>query len=78
MYFARKSDRFTKPAESLRKENEEKFSLQAMDQKLWGILDKYVPKFAIENSFVLPKLKALNTTETKEEQKIVLPKLTML
>jgi hypothetical protein len=49
-----------------------------MDQKLWGILDKYVPKFAIENSFVLPKLKALNTTETKEEQKIVLPKLTML
>jgi hypothetical protein len=78
LYFARKSDRFTKPAESLRKENEEKFSLQAMDQKLWGILDKYVPKFAIENSFVLPKLKALNTTETKEEQKIVLPKLTML
>ena len=78
LYFARKSDRFTKPAESLRKENEEKFSLQAMDQKLWGILDKYVPKFATENSFILPKLKALNTTETKEEQKIVLPKLTML
>ena len=60
MYFARKSDKFTKPAESLRKENEEKFSLQAMDQKLWGILDKYVPKFATENSFVLPKLKSIN------------------
>ena len=78
LYFARKSDKFTKPAESLRKENEEKFSLQAMDKKLWGILDKYVPQFATENTFVLPKLKALNTTETKEEQKIVLPKLKML
>lgn len=49
-----------------------------MDQKLWGILDKYVPKFATENSFVLPKLKSLNTSENKEEQKIVLPKLKML
>jgi hypothetical protein len=49
-----------------------------MDQKLWGILDKYVPKFATENSFILPKLKALNTTEIKEEQKIVLPKLKIL
>jgi hypothetical protein len=78
LYFARKSYKLTKPAESLRKENEEKFSLQAMDQKLWGILDKYAPKFATENSFVLPKLKSLNPTENKEEQKIVLPKLKML
>jgi hypothetical protein len=48
-----------------------------MDQKLWAILDKYVPQFATENTFVLPKLKAINT-ENKEEPKIVLPKLKML
>jgi hypothetical protein len=77
LYFARKSDKFTKPAELLRVENEQKFSLQAMDQKLWAILDKYVPQFATENTFVLPKLKAINT-ENKEEPKIVLPKLKML
>jgi hypothetical protein len=77
LYFARKSDKFTKPAELLRVENEQKFSLQSMDQKLWAILDKYVPQFATENTFVLPKLKAINT-ENKEEPKIVLPKLKML
>ncbi len=37
---------------------------QAMDTKLWGILDKYVPEFAVEKKIVLPKLK-----------KIELPKL---
>jgi len=42
-----------------------------MDKRLWEILDKYVPQFAVENQFVLPKLKAVGTTENK----ITLPKL---
>jgi hypothetical protein len=73
VYSFRKQDKFNKPAEFLRAENFEKFSLQAMDQKLWGILDKYVPKFAVENSFVLPKLKPI--ANKTDQNKIVLPKL---
>jgi hypothetical protein len=30
-----------------------------MDKKLWGILDKYVPEFAVEKKIVLPKLKKI-------------------
>jgi len=74
VYFARKSDKFTKNAELLRKENMEKFSMNAMDKKLWSILDKYVPEFAVENQFVLPKLKPVNTNQTTET-KLSLPKL---
>jgi hypothetical protein len=77
VYSFRKQDKFNKPAEQLRIENAEKFSLQSMDKKLWEILDKYVPNFAVENKFVLPKLKTIST-ESKDEQKIVLPKLKML
>jgi hypothetical protein len=73
IYFARKSDKFTKNAELLRKENMEKFSMTAMDTRLWSILDKYVPTFAVENAFVLPKLKAINNTPV--ENKLTLPKL---
>jgi hypothetical protein len=73
IYFARKSDKFTKNAELLRKENMENFSITAMDKRLWSILDKYVPTFAVENAFVLPKLKAINNTPT--ENKLTLPKL---
>lgn len=71
VYFARKGDKFTKNAELLRKENADKFSIPPMDKRLWEILDKYVPQFAVENQFVLPKLKAVGTTENK----ITLPKL---
>jgi len=73
IYFARKIDKFTKNAELLRKENMENFSITAMDKRLWSILDKYVPTFAVENAFVLPKLKAINNTPT--ENKLTLPKL---
>lgn len=55
---------FVEKAEQLRLENMENFSLQAMDKKLWSILDSYVPEFAVEKKIVLPKLK-----------KIELPKL---
>lgn len=44
-------------AELLRAENAEKFSIHAMDKRLWELLDKYVPQFSVENKFVLPKLK---------------------
>jgi len=71
-----------KKAENLRKENAEKFSMTAMDKKLWSILDKYVPEFAVENKFVLPKLKKIdvNTTESVQptSAKISLPKLKIL
>jgi hypothetical protein len=50
--------------EKLRVENEQKFSLQAMDVRLHEILNKYVPEFSVERGIVLPKLK-----------KIELPKL---
>lgn len=63
-------------AELLRKENEEKFSLSAMDKRFWEILEKYVPTFSVENKFILPKLKMTNDTSTNlGENKITLPKL---
>jgi hypothetical protein len=75
VYAFRKQDKFNKPAEQLRLENTEKFSLDAMDKKLWEILEKYVPKFATENKFVLPKLKSLGN---EEPTKISLPKLKLV
>jgi hypothetical protein len=60
-------------AENLRLENSEKFSMAAMDKKLWEILDANVPKFSVENSFVLPKLKV--DTKAGDSPQIVLPKL---
>lgn len=73
IYYARKSDKFYKQAELLRAENADKFSMSSMDKKLWSILDKYVPQFAVENKFVLPKLKPINNGNV--ENKITLPKL---
>lgn len=61
-------------AELLRIENAEKFSVQAMDRRLWEILEKYVPVFAVENQFVLPKLK-ISTSASPPTNQIVLPKL---
>ena len=77
--FFQYNENVLKKAEYLRKENSEKFSLQAMDTKLWSILDKYVPQFAVENKFILPKLKKVESTVTEPaSQKISLPKLKML
>ncbi len=47
-------------AEALRVENMEKFSTQAMDKIIHGLLDTYVPKFEVAPPLVLPKLKKLN------------------
>ena len=46
--------------EKLRVENMEKFSLQAMDKVFHSLLDKYVPKFAVEEQIKLPKLKKIS------------------
>ena len=74
VYAFRKQDKYNLPAKYLAKENSQKFNLQEMDKKLWAILDKYVPQFAVENKFVLPKLKPIGNTTT-QDNKIVLPKL---
>lgn len=73
IYLSRKSDRFTKNAELLRQENSDKFNLSSMDKKLWDILDRNVPQFAVENQFVLPKLKMVS--DDNSPPKINLPKL---
>jgi hypothetical protein len=44
-----------------------------MDKKLWSILDQYVPQFAVENKFVLPKLKPIDMSQNVGQ--ITLPKL---
>jgi hypothetical protein len=77
IYQNRNNDKVIQKAEYLRAENAEKFSLQAMDTKLWSLLDKYVPKFAVENTFVLPKLKPLNDSGKLQNQ-IILPKLKLV
>lgn len=41
----------------LAKKNSEEFSLQAMDKVLHGILEKYIPQFAVEEKIVLPSFK---------------------
>jgi len=46
--------------EKLRAENMEKFSLEAMDKAFHALLEKYVPKFAIEEEIKLPKLKRIS------------------
>lgn len=58
------SDKMLEKSETLRLENKDMFSLQTMDKHLHGLLNKYVPEFAVEKKIVLPKLK-----------KIELPKL---
>lgn len=65
-------------AELLRKENMEKFNIESMDKKLWSLLDQYVPKFSVENQFVLPKLKLSNDGSPSEGTKLTLPKLKVM
>lgn len=60
VFFGYKSGKYVDNAELLRKENESKFSLEKMDERLKEILDMYVPQFSVENKFVLPKLKLID------------------
>lgn len=58
--------KFLENAESLRIENSQKFSLEAMDAKFHAFLDEYVPKFAVEQKIILPKLQRISVPkETK-------------
>lgn len=59
-YFNNYNAKLLDDAEKLRAENAEKFSNEAMDKAFHALLDKYVPKFATEQTIVLPKLKKLN------------------
>ena len=51
------TEKIQKKCEALRLENMEKFSIEAMDKRLWEIFDEYIPKFDKQNDFVLPELK---------------------
>jgi hypothetical protein len=57
--FQNYDEKLLEKAEKLRQENMEKFSIQAMDKVFHAILDKYVPKFAMEEAIKLPKLKRI-------------------
>lgn len=76
IFFGYKNNKFHEKAEKLRQENESKFNLRKMDERLWQILDQYVPQFAVENKFILPKLKVAN--DSSEENNIKLPKLKLI
>jgi len=66
-------DPYLTKAEELRKLNEQKFSIQEMDKTFHAMLDKVVPKFAVQQSIVLPKLKKLSlpklSTQTDDSDK---------
>lgn len=59
-------DSYIPNAEKLKIQNEQKFSIKSMDAIFHEMLDRIVPKFAVHQSIVLPKLK-----------KITLPKQTI-
>lgn len=59
-FFNYYSENMLSNSEKLRIDNIEKFSLSAMDKKFHALLDKHLPKFAIQEEIVLPKLKKLN------------------
>lgn len=60
MYTYYPNEKIMKKAESLRKENMEKFSIDAMDKRLWSILESNIPSFDKMKDFVLPELKPIN------------------
>ena len=62
--FTNYDDKLLAKYESLRAENAAKFSLEAMDTVFHPLLDKYVPKFAVEEAIRLPKLKRISLPGT--------------
>jgi hypothetical protein len=58
---------FAERAELLRKQNVEKFSMEAMDRRFFEILDRNVPKFATEQKLILPKLKKVSPPKIDEQ-----------
>lgn len=64
--FTNYDERLLAKYETLRAENAEKFSLEAMDKSFHALLDKYVPKFAVEEEIKLPKLKRISLPGTPQ------------
>jgi len=50
---------YLEKSEELRKINEQSFSIQEMDKKFHEMLDRIVPKFAVQQPLNLPKLKKI-------------------
>jgi hypothetical protein len=50
---------YLEKSEELRKINEQKFNIQSMDKIFHEMLDKVVPKFAVQQTINLPKLKKI-------------------
>jgi glycosyltransferase involved in cell wall biosynthesis len=65
-------DKYLPKADALRKRNEEKFSLAAMDAEFSKILDKYIPEFTATTGINLPKLQKIGGSSNNGIQ---LPKL---
>lgn len=59
--FFNMSQRVKDKAVELANKNANEFSLTAMDKVLHGLLDSYVPKFAVEQKIVIPQLKVPTT-----------------
>lgn len=59
-------DQFRKRAHKLGKENFKKFSYNAIQQRTWELLDKYVPEFPKQLPLVLPKLKKIELPKLKK------------
>ena len=79
VYFARNSNKFKDNAELLRLENSQKFNINAMNTRLFEILDKYVPSFNTTSQILsLPKLKAVGNNTPSQETRINLPRLKMI
>lgn len=62
-------DKLLEKSEKLRLLNEQRFSDESIDKMFHGILDKYVPEFAIEKKIVLPKLKKIELPKLKKVEK---------
>ena len=70
--FTNYDDKLLAKYEQLRSENMEKFSLEAMDKAFHPLLDKYIPKFAVEEAIKLPKLKRISLPGTLQPtQKLI-------
>lgn len=59
-YFQHYSPRILADAEALRAENAVKFSEETIDKEFHAMLDKHLPKFAVQAPINLPPLKKLN------------------
>ncbi len=59
-------DSYLDKSEELRKQNEQKFNLISMDKVFHEMLDRVVPKFAVQQTINLPKLKKITLPKKTE------------